>query len=190
MSKNTNKNKPAPVAAAARASLDWNAEVGMMEAAAKQKAGSRGNALHAVSKLVAQDAPTAAFLRECAGAAGAQAFIEQPRNVLVKLGKLAGCIVSGNPWCSAADVLPENRRKADASVVVALVGLGAGSTRQRDNVAAAMTRYPGGANAQMPAALEALRFCGVVARKEGGSKRNADYELADKARADKLLPTA
>ena len=187
MSKQTNNPKPARNAKGA--SLDWNAEGARMETAAKEKAGSRGNALDKCRQFIATDTPAAKLLRDAAGDAGAQAFIEQPRNVLAKLPRLAVHVAQGTPWCSMSALGPEGRRKEDASVVVALAGLGAGNTRQKENVAQALGRYPGGANAQMPAALEALAFVGIVERVPG-SKRNADYKLIDAARAEKLMPRA
>lgn len=187
MSKSKTSNKPARATQAT--SLDWNAEGARIEAAAKEKAGSRGDALQRVGRFLAGDSAAAGLLRAACGDAGAQAVIEQPRNVLAKLPRLAACIAASTPWCSAAGLLPENRRKEDASVVIALAGLGAGNARQKENVAAALHRYPGGANAQMPAALEALAFVGIVERKVGG-KRNAEYAIADQKRADALLPQA
>lgn len=179
-----NKNQNARNATA----LDWSAESARIEAAAKEKAGSRGDALQRVGKAMAGDTDSAKLLRDACGEAGAQAVIEQPRNVLAKLPRLAQCIAAGTAWCSASALDPTNRRKEDASIVVALASLGAGNGRQKEHVAHAMARYPGGANAQMPAALEALAFFGIVERKAGG-KRNADYALADSKRADRLMPT-
>jgi hypothetical protein len=181
MAKNQTNQKPA--------TIDWNAEAKIAEKAAKEKGGSRGDMLQRCMKSVMGESPAGKLLRESAGAAGAQAFIESPRNVLAKLPKLAGCIAAGTAWCSESALLPENRRKEDASVAVALVAHGAGNSRQKEIVAHALTRYPGGANAQMPAAMEALAFFGIVARKAGG-KRNADYEIVDRARADALIPHA
>lgn len=179
--KTTKGNKTNAVA------LDWNKEVARMDSSAKDKGGSRGDALGRVAKFIGQDTPASALLRSAAGDAGAQAFIDQPRNVLAKLPKLATCIASKQPWCSAAGLSPDNRRKEDASVAIALGSLGAGDERQKGIVAAALTRYPGGANAQMPAALEACALMGIVERKPGGP-RNAEYAIADSKRAALLIP--
>lgn len=175
--------------AQAQASLDWNAEAAKAQAAAKEKAGSRGDQLAKVGGLLTADTPAAATLRGALGEAGAQVLIDCPRNVLAKLPKLAACIAAGTSWCTAAGMSEAGRRKEDASVVVALAGLGAGTERQKAVVASAMHRYPGGANAQMPAALDALCLFGIVARKDNAGARNAEYVLADEARAAKLMPT-
>lgn len=187
MAKN-NRNKLADASAQEAGTVqDWNREAARIEAAAKEKAGSRGDALAKAGKAAAADTPAGKLIREACGDAGGQALIEQPRNVLVKIPRLAVHIASGEPWCSAAGLLPDARRKEDASVPVALVNLGAGEARQKANVQAALARYPGGANAQMPAALEALAFMGVVERKPGG-KRNAEYAIKRPAVANKLIP--
>lgn len=167
----------------------WAGEHARIMAAAKEKAGSRGNALQRCAEYANGDTAGGKLIREACGEAGGQALIEQPRNVLVKLPKLATCIAAKTPWCSLAGMDPNARNKEDASVAVALVGLGAGNARQKENVAQAIKRYPGGANAQMPAALEALAFLGVVDRKPGG-KRNAEYAIRAPAKADALIPTA
>lgn len=169
------------------AALDWSAESARMEASAKEKGGSRGDALGRVAKFIGSDSPAAALLRSAAGEAGAQAFIDAPRNVLAKLPKLAQHIAAGTPWCSLEGMTDKGSRKEDASVPVALGGLGAGDERQKGIIAQAMKRYPGGANAQMPAALDACAFFGIVERKPG-SARNAEYTIADRARADALIP--
>lgn len=184
MTTKTNKTNTTPAA-----SLDWTQETARMEAAAKEKGGSRGDALAKVAKAITADTPAAALMRKAAGDAGAQAFIEQPRNVLAKLQPLADCISGKRPWCDAKDLDKANARQKDASVAVALVGLGAGTERQKSVVASAINRYPGGANAQMPAALEALAFFGIVKRLPGG-QRNAEYVVADEKRAALLIPSA
>lgn len=186
MSKN---NKPAVVAVApSAAALDWGKETARMEASAKEKGGTRGDQLGKIAKFVASEQPASILLRNAAGERGAQAFIDAPRNVLAKLQKLAECVVNGTPWCSREALDPANKRSADASVAVALHSLGAGDERQKQVVAAAMARYPGGANAQMPAALDACAFVGIVERKQGGSTRNAEYSIKNRKLADKLLP--
>lgn len=184
MAKTNNNAKPANAAP-----TDWNAEARIAEKAAKEKGGSRGDMLQKCMKAVLAQSPAGELLRATAGAAGAQAFVEQPRNVLAKLPKLAQCIAAGTPWCSRDGLAPESRRKEDASIAVALVAYGAGNSRQKEIVAHALTRYPVGANAQMPAAMEALAFFGIVERKPGG-KRNADYAIRKPAVADKLIPQA
>lgn len=185
------KTKPATTkpAQAATGPVDWNAESARIDAAAKSKGGSWGDQVKRAGDAAAANTPAGELLRKACGDAGAQALIEQSRNVLAKLPRLAQCIAAGTPWCSAAGMSTDGRRKEDASVVVALAGLGAGNSRQKEVVAHAAARYPGGANAQMPAALEALAFFGIVRRKEGG-KRNADYELRDSKRAEKLMPVS
>lgn len=182
--KNDNAQTPAPAIA-----RNWEKEAARIEAAAKEKPGSRGDALMRAGKAAAQDTPAGKLIREACGDAGAQALIEQPRNVLAKIPTLATHIAAGTPWCSRAGLDPANRRKEDASVPVALAGLMNGEERQKANVAAALGRYPGGANAQMPAALEALAFMGVVERKPG-NKRNAEYVIRKPAVANKLIPSA
>lgn len=174
-------------AAAVAAALDWNKEAARMEASAKEKGGSRGDALGRIAKGITADTPAAALMRQHAGEAGAQAFIDCPRNVLAKLPKLAGRIASKQPWCSLEALTEAGRRKEDASVAVALGGLGAGDERQKGIIAQAIKRYPGGANAQMPAALDACAFFGIVARKQEGG-RNAEYTIADAKRAALLIP--
>lgn len=188
MAKST-KTATAPAIAKGQTVLDWNAESARIETAAKSKGGSWGDQVQRAGKAAADNTPAGELLRKACGDAGAQALIEQSRNVLAKLPRLAQCIAAGTPWCSAAGMGADGRRKEDASVVVALAGLGAGNSRQKEVVAHAHSRYPGGANAQMPAALEALAFFGIVKRKEGG-KRNADYELRDSKRAEKLMPVS
>ena len=170
--------------------IDWVAEVATMNTAAKDKfAGSRGDALGKVATFIADDKSAAAqLLRTAAAQTGAQLFIDSPRNVLSKLPKLATCIAAGTPWCSVSALQPENKRKEDASVAVALFALGAGNARQKAIVAEASKRYVGGANAQMPAALDACVIMGIVERKPGGP-RNAEYVIADAERAAKLIPT-
>lgn len=186
-----NHTKPARNAIAeAVGNVDWNEQAAKIEAAAKDKAGSRGDALARVGRFVVQDTPAAAVLREACGDAGAQRIIECSRNVLAKLPKLADKIAAGTEWCTADECLPANRRSADASVAVALLALGAGNDRQKAVVAHAMDRYPGGANAQMPAALDALAVFGIVKRADSSTARNAGYVLVDEARAAKLMPRA
>lgn len=177
-------NKAAPKAQA----VDWNAESARAIASAKEKPGSRGDALGKVAQFVAGDTAGAALLRERCGEAGAQPLIDAPRNVLAKITKLANLMATGQPWCSLEGLQPEARRKEDASVAVALGSLGAGNDRQKAVIAEAQARYPGGANAQMPASLDACVIMGIVAR--DGSARNASYRLIDKAAADKLIPRA
>lgn len=190
MAKNTNANKnTAPKASAKSPSLDWDAEGKRIEQAAKEKGGSRGDLLGRIAGIVTQQTPQAAFIRERCGDAGAQALIEQNRNVLAKIPKLATCITAGTQWCSIAGVDPANVRKEDASVAVALASLGGGSERQKSVIADASKRYTGGANAQMGAALEALVFCGVVARAPG-SARNASYSIVDPQAASALMPSS
>lgn len=186
----TNKTpnaKPATTNAPAPA-LDWNKETATLIAAGKEKGGSRGDQLGRVAKFLAGEGPAVDFLRQAAGERGAQAFIQQPRNVLAKLERLAKCVVSGQAWCSLAGMSEDGKRKEDASVVIALGSLGAGDERQKAIVAAASKRYPGGANAQMPAALDACAFVGIVARKDTATARNAEYTIVDKAKADALIP--
>ena len=186
----TKNNKPAIVnVAPSAAALDWGKETARMEASAKEKGGTRGDQLGKVAKFIAGDSAASQLLRNAAGERGAQAFIDAPRNVLAKLPKLAACVVAGEPWCSRAGLDPANKRKEDASVAVALGSLGAGDDRQKAIVAAALARYPGGANAQMPAALDACAFVGIVERKQG-STRNAEYAIKDAKRAAKLIPAA
>lgn len=174
-------------------SLDWNAETATMLAAAKEKPGSRGDQLGKVARFIATETPASLVLRAAASKPapainGAQSIIELSRNVLSKLEKLAHRIADGQPYCSA-DVLKESKT-GDASVPVALAALGAGDERQKAIVAAASARYPQGGNAQMPAALGALAFMGIVAKKETGSSRNAEYVIVDQERANKLIPQA
>lgn len=88
--------------------------------------------------------------------------------MLAKLPRLATCIASQQPWCSAAALDPSATRKEDASVAIALIHLGAGNARQKMIVAEAQARYRGGASAQMPAALDACCILGVIERKPGG----------------------
>lgn len=173
--------------------LDWNAETATMLAAAKEKPGSRGDQLGKVARFVASETPASLVLRAAASRPapavnGAQAFIELSRNVLSKLEKLAHRVADGQPYCDA-NVLKESKT-GDASVPVALGALGAGDERQKAIVAAASARYPQGGNAQMPAALGALEFMGIVKRKETGSSRNAEYVIVDQERANKLIPQA
>lgn len=185
-----NADAQTPSAKPARAAkINWPDEVATMNTAAKDKfAGSRGDALGKVATYIADDkSPGALLLRAAAAQTGAQLFIDSPRNVLAKLPKLATCIAAAQPWCSVSALLPENKRKEDASVAIALVGLGAGNARQKAIVAEASKRYPGGANAQMPAALDACVILGIVERKAGGP-RNAEYVIADEVRASKLIP--
>lgn len=190
MAKNTTTNKNTANKSAPKASaLDWNAEAGKVVQAAKEKGGSRGDLLGKIGSLLTAQTPQAEFLRTRCGEAGAQAIIEQPRNVLAKLPKLATCITAGTQWCSLAGLEPSGVRKEDASVVVALNALGAGNDRQKNVIAEAMKRYTGGANAQMGASLEALTFAGIVERAPG-SARNASYRIVDKAKADALMPTS
>lgn len=176
-----------------RVELDWNAECTTIAQAAKEKAGSRGNLLGKMATLLASGSPIAQVLREAASLPapainGAQAFIQQPRNVLDKLPKIARALADGTPYC-AHDALDVSRA-GDASVPVALGALGAGDARQKQIVAAVSHRYKGGGNAQMPAALGGLEFFGIVKRKETGSVRNAEYEIIDQVRADALMPKA
>lgn len=176
---------------AARVELDWNAECNLIAQAAKEKEGSRGNLLGKLATLLAGQSPAAMVLREAASLPapainGAQAFIQQPRNVLDKLPKIARALADGTPYC-AFDAL-ETSRAGDASVPVALGALGAGDARQKAIVAAVAHRYKGGGNAQMPAALEGLRFFGIVRKIDTGSVRNAQYEIADAVRAESLMP--
>ncbi len=173
--------------------LDWNAECQLIQQAAKEKEGSRGNLLGKLATVLASGSPVAMVLREAASLPapainGAQAFIQQPRNVLDKLPKIARALADGAPYCPY-DAL-ETSRAGDASVPVALGALGAGDARQKAIVAAVAHRYKGGGNAQMPAALEGLRFFGIVGRKETGSVRNAEYEILDSVRAEALMPKA
>lgn len=177
----------------ASVTLDWQAETATMLAAAKEKPGSRGDQLGKVARFVASESPASMILRAAASKPapainGAQAFIELSRNVLSKLEKLAGRVADGQPYCDA-NVLKESKT-GDASVPVALAALGAGDERQKAIVAAASARYPQGGNAQMPAALGALEFLGIVKRKETGSVRNAEYVIVDQERANKLIPQA
>ncbi len=190
MAKKTTTARKNATAAAVAVALDWNAEVASMEAAAKEKgerSPSRGDALGRVAKFIAGDDAAALLLREAAGEAGAQTFIDAPRNVLAKLPKLARCLAAGQPWCSRAGLDPSATRKEDASVAVALGSLGAGDDRQKAIIASALKRYPGGANAQMPAALDACAIMGIVERKPGGP-RSCEYAIVDAARANSLIP--
>lgn len=199
MSKNINKkpataqpaSQPASITPARTGPLDWASEVARIKADAKAKGGSRGDVAGKVADYMAGDTPAASFLRERCGDAGGQAIIEQPRNVLGKLIKLAGCVVSGAAWCSFSGLQPEGRRKEDASVAVAASHLladdASASPRQKEVIAYAVTRYPGGKEAQMAASLEALAFCGLVERK--GGARNAEYSVKDAKRLHKLIPT-
>jgi len=132
MSKQNNNQTPAPKAGA----LDWNAEAASVHAFAKQQGGSRGDYAAKVAEVAKSDTPAGELIRKHAGERGAAAITELPRNVLAKLPKLAGCIASKAPWCSAGAVGPEGRRKEDASVVVALAPmLKAGAeASQRQNI--------------------------------------------------------
>lgn len=198
--KTTTAAKPATTKAASKAQdntahveLDWNAECATIQQAAKEKEGSRGNLLGKLAVTLASGSPTAQVLRAAASLPapainGAQAFIQQPRNVLDKLTKIARALADGTPYC-AHDALDVSRA-GDASVPVALVALGAGDARQKQIVAAVSHRYKGGGNAQMPAALEGLRFFGIVNKLETGSVRNSQYEIADSVRAESLIPKA
>lgn len=173
--------------------LDWSKEAATMMQAAKEKGGSRGDQLGKVAQFISVETPASLLIRAAASKPapainGAQAIIELSRNVLAKLPKLAGRLADGQPFCSL-DQLTE-RRTGDASVAVAIGSLGAGDERQKAVVASAASRYPAGGNAQMPAALEALRFMGIIERKETGSVRNAEYVIVDKDAADKLIPRA
>lgn len=196
MAKNTNNKNTARAAKATTdnaVQLDWNAECQLIQQAAKEKEGSRGNLLGKLGTLLAGSSEAARVLREAASMPapainGAQAFIQQPRNVLDKLPKIARALADGRPYC-AHDALDVSRA-GDASVPVALVALGAGDARQKAIVAAVAHRYKGGGNAQMPAALEGLRFFGIVGRKDTGSVRNAEYEILDMDRAQALIPSA
>lgn len=175
--------------------LDWNAECQLIQQAAKEKEGSRGNLLGKLATLLAGQSPAAMVLREAASLPapainGAQAFIQQPRNVLDKLPKIAGALAAGKAYCDHSALGAEGARTADASVPVALVALGAGDARQKQIVAAVSHRYKGGGNAQMPAALGGLEFFGIVERIDTGSKRNAEYKIVDEARANSLIPKA
>lgn len=195
MSKQTNKRVPqqTAIAKATGGNVNWPQEIERMEASAKQKGGSRGDALHKVAKVIGGDDAGAALLRERAGDAGAQAFIEQPRNVLHKLPKLARCIAAGTEWCDAHALSVEGRRTADASVaasIAAIINTDGMTERQKGIIAACNARYPGGANAQMPASMEALAFFGIVKRADGAGKRNVPYIIVDEKAARALLPKA
>lgn len=168
--------------------LDWNEQAQAIAQAAKDKPGSRGDQLQKVGAYIAGDHSGARIMREACGDEGAARIIALPRNVLAKLNKLAGCIASGESWCTLEGMTKAGSRKEDASIVVALAGLGAGTERQKAVVAAAGERYPGGANAQMPAALDALCFFRIVERPTTGSTRNAEYVVRDAARAQALMP--
>ena len=157
-----------------------------MENAAKEKGGSRGDQLGKIAKIVAGDGDLSSLMRERAGAKGAQAFIELPRNCLAKLERLGRRVLDGQPYCSLEELTKS--KTGDASVAVALGSLGAGDERQKNIVAAALTRYPGGGNAQMPAALDACRFYGIVDKKETGSVRNAEYMITNPDLASRLIP--
>ena len=189
MAKNTNTTKTARAAAPKASALDWTKEGATIEQAAREKGGSRGDLLGKIGKLVQTEGAGADLIRARCGEAGARLLIDQPRNVLAKLPRLATCIAAGTSYCSVEGLAPTGIRKEDASVPVALRSLGAGNERQKAVIADAAGRYAGGANAQMGAALEALVFFGIADR-EPGSARNATYKLADKAAADKLMPTA
>jgi hypothetical protein len=169
-------------------SVDFAQIAADVTAAAKDKPGSRGNQLQRVGKFLAGGGKGVQTMREALGDEGAARIVALPRNVLAKLPKLAECIESGTEWCSLAGFDVSGSRKEDASVAVALAGLGAGTERQKAVVAAASARYPGGANAQMPAALDALCFFRIVQRPLNQSARNAEYVIVDKARADALMP--
>lgn len=193
--KTNNKNTTTANTDGARIELDWNTETEKMQQAAKEKPGSRGDWLGKVAGIMSTESPASLILREAASRTGenrvygAQAVIELSRNVLSKLPKLAQCVASGTAYCSH-DALSKSRTE-DASVPVALTALGAGNVRQKAIVADASGRYAGGGNAQMPAALGALEFFGIVQRKQvGEGVRNAEYEIIDTARADALLPKA
>jgi hypothetical protein len=182
MSNKTNKSN-----ARAGTSLDWNAEAETIMQKARETAGSKGDQLQRVAKLLVQDGPVSSVLREAAGDAGAAAFTSASRNVLAKLPKLATCIANGQPWCSREGLDPSARRKEDASVALALGLLGAGNERQKALVASAMERYPGGANAQMPAAMDACAFVGLIGKPDGNG-RNCTYVIKDEARCAALIP--
>lgn len=184
-----NKTKIANAVQAQVGQVDWQAEAHRAVQAAKDKPGSRGNLLAKVAGILLDPSPKGDVLRAGCGEAGAQRIIEAPRNVLAKLDKLCSKVAAGTPWCTAADLLPENRRQADASIAIALGAHGAGNERQKAIVAHAMGRYPGGANAQMPAAMDALRVVGIVAKADGSGARNASYVIVDQARAARLIPT-
>ncbi len=202
---NTTARKSAPKAApkgqdntttASRVELDWNAECNLIAQAAKEKPGSRGNMLGKLAVTLASGSPAAMVMREAASLTegnrvyGAQAFIQQPRNVLDKLPKIAGALAAGKAYCDHSALGAEGVRTADASVPVALVALGAGDARQKAIVAAVSDRYKGGGNAQMPAALGGLEFFGIVKRLNPEAARNAEYAIIDEARASSLIPKA
>lgn len=177
--------------------LDWNAECGRISAAAKEKALSRGDLLGKLAVTVAGTSPAAMVLREAAEAKregksyyGAEAFIDAPRNVLAKLTRLAEKLAAGTHYCAYSALSKEGARSEDASIPVALLALGGGDARQKQIVAASTQdgRYKGGANAQMPAALGALEFFGIVRKLDTGSKRNSQYEIVDHERANSLIP--
>lgn len=188
MTKKKTDNKKTEAAAVAQ--IDWAAETAAMRDAAKNKyPGSRGDQLGKVADFLDKTDPGSLLLRERAASVGAAIFIESPRNVLAKLPRLATCIASQQPWCSAAALDPSATRKEDASVAIALIHLGAGNARQKMIVAEAQARYRGGASAQMPAALDACCILGVIERKPGGP-RNAEYIITDEAVASRLIPSA
>ena len=180
----------------ASATINWANEAKKLTAFAKSNGGSRGDAVMKVSNFLQTDGKANELLRNACGRQGAQAIIEQNRNVLSKLPKLAVCIVSGSSWCSLDGLKPENRRKEDASVAVALATLLATDAeptqRQKGVIADALKRYTqGGAGAQMPASLEALAFLGVVERiADTVGKRNAEYKIKNKKQAIALFPIA
>ncbi len=184
------KNTQAP-----QTSVNWDNEAKKVQAFAKSNGGSRGDAVARVGAMFTTEGKASDLLRKACGDAGAQAIIEQPRNVLAKLPKLAQCITSGTAWCSASALLPENKRKEDASLAVALAPMlkddAEATSRQKSVIADALGRYTaGGAGAQMPASLEALAFFGIVERMQTDGKRNAEYKLKDKKRAIALFPNS
>lgn len=196
MAKNTARKTAAVAAdtatdtttAPAVAQLDWSAEAARIADVAKATPGSKGNELQKVARYIAGSSEGVELMRAAAGQAGAAAILPLSRNVLSKLPKLAAKLATGQPWCSLAGLADTGSKKEDASVAFALGTLGAGDSRQKSIIASAVKRYPGGATAQMPAALEAARFFGIVKRADNATARNADYVIVDSAACDALIP--
>lgn len=178
MTKRTNKTTAATAAAADFAGVDLS-----------HLTGSRATVAAHAFKVAASETPAGELIRAACGERGPAALMGMARNPLQKVPRIAAALAAGVAYCSAEGMADSGKGKEDASVPVALRELGAGNARQKALAAAALGRYPGGANAQIPAALEALAFFGVVERKSAGG-RNAEYAIASgaDARAAALMP--
>lgn len=183
-----NKANETTTTTPAVAQLDWTAESARIAEVAKTTPGSKGNELQKIARYLGGTSDGVELMRAACGQAGAAAILPLSRNVLSKLPKLAAKLAVGAPWCSLAGLADTGSKKEDASVAFALGTLGAGDSRQKSIIASAVKRYPGGATAQMPAALEAARFFGIIKRADNATARNADYVIVDAEACAKLIP--